>query len=210
MTEQLNNQWTADQRTNGVERDEKEKRKGSGKILKRFVVYQDGERRGLQDTDLVGDVEGFLVGGEADERLLEAVGADEGVDLCNIDVVHGLDGVCDLGLGCAARNDKDEGVVVLNVLHGGFGGERESQNRELVGLLRRNSRPAEVLGRSVKGKRRRTAERNLGQNLLRRGLHALLHGLCGSLGLCGSGVLGSHSEFSSTRPVSMKTQKEKE
>ena len=46
---------------------------------------------------LVGHLDGVVVGAEADKRLLAAVGADQGVDLDNLDVVQLLHGQLDLG-----------------------------------------------------------------------------------------------------------------
>lgn len=50
----------------------------------------------LDDANLVGNVEGVVVGGESHVRLLGAVRPDEGVDLRALNVVHALDGVLDL------------------------------------------------------------------------------------------------------------------
>lgn len=104
-------------------------------------------------TDLVCHVQGVVVGGEPHVRLLLAVGADERVDLGARDVVHALHSLLDLllaratgaeardrrqrGSGSARReaqgsapdvDDEDEGVVVLNLLHRGLGGQRELEN----------------------------------------------------------------------------------
>lgn len=46
----------------------------------------------LDYSDLVGDVEGVVVGGKADVGLLGSVGSDQGVDLGHVDVVELLDG----------------------------------------------------------------------------------------------------------------------
>ena len=91
----------------------------------------------LDDADLVGDVEGVVVGGEPHVRLLRAVGADEGVDLLRLDVVHALDGILDLLLRGPGVDDEDEGVVVLDLLHGRFSGEGELEDLLVEGGVAR-------------------------------------------------------------------------
>ena len=87
-----------------------------------------------------GNVEGVGVGGEADESLLAAVGArycqtelsqrlrfglpDQGVDLDGVNVVELLEGLLDLALVGLGVDDENEGVVLLNLLHGALGVER--------------------------------------------------------------------------------------
>lgn len=93
-----------------------------------------------------GDVKSINVGGEAGVGLLGAVGADQGVDLDGVDVVELLEGLLDLGLVGLDVDDEDQGVVLLNLLHGGLGVEGVDDDLVLVeaGLVR--DRLAGVLG----------------------------------------------------------------
>ena len=59
-----------------------------------------------------------MVLGEDHVGLLQAARRDHGVNLADLDGVKVLDGLLDQGLGGAAVNDKDEGVVVLDGLDG--------------------------------------------------------------------------------------------
>jgi len=78
----------------------------------------------LDDADFVGDVESIVVRRQAHVRLLHAIRADERVDFGNVDLVKLLHRLFNLGLVGLKIDDEDEGVVVLDLLHGGFGGER--------------------------------------------------------------------------------------
>ena len=53
-------------------------------------------------------------------------------DLLDVDLVHLLDGGADLGLVGVNVNNKDQGVVVLDLLHGGLGGQGELDDGEGV------------------------------------------------------------------------------
>lgn len=57
---------------------------------------------------------------------------DEGVDLDGIDVVELLQGVLDLSLVGQSVDDEDEGVVLLDLLHGALSVERVDD--DLVGI----------------------------------------------------------------------------
>ena len=72
---------------------------------------------------------------EADEGLLLAVRADQGVDLDRLHVVQLLHRVLDLRLVAADVDDEDEGVGVLNLLHRALSGEGETNDGEEVVLL---------------------------------------------------------------------------
>ena len=69
-------------------------------------------------TNLVGDLKCIMVLCKVHKRLLPAVGADECVDLCHINVVEILDRGLDLVLVGALVNNEHKRVVVLNLLHG--------------------------------------------------------------------------------------------
>ena len=86
----------------------------------------------LNDPDLVGHVERIVVRGQPDVGLLRAVGPHEGVDLGDGDVVERGDGGLDLLLVRARVDDEHERVVVLDLLHGRLGRERELDHVELV------------------------------------------------------------------------------
>jgi len=57
---------------------------------------------------------------------------DQGVDLDGVDVVLLLEGVLDLALVGLGVDDEDEGVVLLNLLHGRLGVERVDQDLVLL------------------------------------------------------------------------------
>lgn len=61
-----------------------------------------------------------MVRSQANVSLLEPVGTDEGVDLDQVDLVKGLDGGSDVALVSLEVDDESEGVVVLDLLHGGL------------------------------------------------------------------------------------------
>jgi len=87
----------------------------------------------LDDGQLVGgNVEGIDIGCESAESLLAAVRSDESVDLEAVDVVEGLEGLLDLPLVCLDVAHENQGVVLLNLLHGALGIERVDD--DLVGV----------------------------------------------------------------------------
>lgn len=86
----------------------------------------------LDVTDLVGNVKGIVVGGESDESLLLTVGSDEGVDRGNLDLVELLDGISDLVLVGLLVDNEDEGVGVLDLLHGSLG--VKGRDDDIVGV----------------------------------------------------------------------------
>ena len=75
------------------------------------------------DADLVGHVQGVVVGRQADVRLLGAVRADERVDARGGRVVQGGDRLLDGPLGGADVDQEDERVVLLDLVVGGEKGE---------------------------------------------------------------------------------------
>ena len=82
------------------------------------------QTRCLDDTDTVSHIEGVVVGGQADVGLLLAVGADKGIDLLALNLVHLGHGVLNLAFVRFEVDDEDKSVVVLDLLHGRLGGER--------------------------------------------------------------------------------------
>ena len=58
-----------------------------------FIYYK---RKHLDDSDLVGNIQSVVVGGQTHVGLLLPVGTDQGVDLGHVDVVQLLD--CSLNL----------------------------------------------------------------------------------------------------------------
>lgn len=88
----------------------------------------------LDDSDAVGDVKGVVVRGEVHVGLLLAIRADEGVHLGDLDLVKGLHGLLDLDLGSGDVAQEDEGVDLLDLLHGGLGGKRALQDAVTVHL----------------------------------------------------------------------------
>lgn len=114
--------------------------------------------RFLDDADLVGNVNGLVVGAETNESLLLAVGADEGVDLDGLDVVHLLDGVLDLVLVGVDVDDEDEGVVGLNLGHGGLSGQRVAEDGVLIQTGAAGDRSTGISRLARNGQRVRTTE----------------------------------------------------
>jgi hypothetical protein len=90
-------------------------------LLQKTTTLNDGElgSRNVESVD---------VGGEAGESLLRAVRSDEGVDLDTADIVLLLEGGGDLALVGLDVDDEDEGVVLLDLLHGGLGVERVDEH----------------------------------------------------------------------------------
>ena len=60
---------------------------------------------------------------------------DQGVDLGAVDLVHALDSGLDLALVGQLVHDEHEGVVLLDLLHGRLGGQREPHDAVLVQAL---------------------------------------------------------------------------
>lgn len=116
-----------------------------------FPRTPNANRTRLNDGELGGgDVEGIDIRSQPRESLLGAVGADEGVDLDGGHVVLLLESGGDLALVGLDVDDEDEGVVLLNLLHGRLG--VEGVDKDLAGVeagLRRN-RLAGVLGRAAR------------------------------------------------------------
>jgi hypothetical protein len=71
---------------------------------------------------------------------------DEGVDLDGVNVVKLLEGKLDLGLVGLDVDNEDEGVVLLNLLHGGLGVERVDNDLVLIHAVGMGNRLAGVLG----------------------------------------------------------------
>jgi hypothetical protein len=104
----------------------------------------------LDDGELGGgNVESINIGSQPRESLLGAVRSDEGVDLDGGDVVLLLESGLDLALVGLDIDDEDEGVVLLDLLHGGLGVKRVDEDLAGVeaGLVR--DRLAGVLGRAA-------------------------------------------------------------
>lgn len=71
---------------------------------------------------------------------------DEGVDLEYVQIVKLLQGLLDLGLVGLDVDDEDQGVVLLNLLHGALGVERVDDYLVLVEARQVRDRLAGVLG----------------------------------------------------------------
>lgn len=96
-----------------------------------FTQHIGTNRARLDDADLVGNIEGIMISGKLDISLLLAVRADQSVDALGVDGVHLLNGILDLVLVGMDVNDKDQSVVILNLLHGALSGEGEAEDGEL-------------------------------------------------------------------------------
>ena len=71
---------------------------------------------------------------------------DQSVDLDGVDVVLLLQGVLDLALVCLCVDNEDEGVVLLNLLHGALGVERVDEDLAGIETGLARDRAAGVLG----------------------------------------------------------------
>jgi len=98
----------------------------------------------LDDADLGGDVESVTVLAETDVSLLCAIRTDEGVDLHGLHLVHLLNSGSDGVLVGTDIHDENEGVVILNLLHGALGCERIAKNGKLIELVHARSRSARI------------------------------------------------------------------
>lgn len=74
-----------------------------------------------------------MVLGELDVGLFLSIRSDKSVDLGGVDVVQSLNSLLDLVLVGAKIYDKNECVVVLDVLHGALSGKGVLQNGILNG-----------------------------------------------------------------------------
>jgi hypothetical protein len=79
-----------------------------------------------------GDVKGIDIWGKAGKGLLGSIWADQGVDLDGVDVVELLESLLDLTLVGLDVDDEDEGVVLLDLLHGALGVERVDDDLVLI------------------------------------------------------------------------------
>lgn len=170
----------------------------------------------LDEADTVRDVKCVLVRRQAHKGLLLAIWANERVDLGGRDVVELLEGALDLALVGSTVNDEDERVVLLDLLHGRLGVEREEDRAERIharSMRHALARETRVLGQV---KRLGTTERGVGAHLAHLGTRRTLQGsLLGSsglsrLGLVGSGHLDEWNEASADRSRKMMVLKHAE
>ena len=129
-----------------------------------FSFYSIHKQSTLDDTDPVGNIEGIEVLGKMDVGLLESTGSDEGVDLVTFDAVEVLDGGLDLSLVGLDVDDEDEGVGVLDELHGGFGRQGVLDDGELVEGVLLGGGSGSVLGLAGEGEGVGAVEVDLGVN----------------------------------------------
>lgn len=91
---------------------------------------------------------------------------DKSVDLDGVDVVELLEGLLDLGLVGLDIDDEDEGVVLLDLLHGALGVERVDDDLVLIQTGLMGNRLAEVLGRARESEGLGAVEGRRGANLV--------------------------------------------
>ena len=156
----------------------------------------------LRGAYLVRNVKRVVVSSQTDVRLLFAVGTavrmsnqrvslhigedspDEGVDLRSLDVVELLHRVLDLTLVRPDVSDEDEGVVLLDLLHGRLRVQWRDDRPELVHPGRMGDGLAGVLGVTGEAEGLGAVEGNSVASLaLRSGVGARKSGLFGSLSL---------------------------
>ena len=135
----------------------------------------------LDDTNAVGNVESVLLLGEADESLLDTVGTDEGVDLGSLDVVQTKYSVGDLLLCGLDVAEEDEGIVVLDLLHGSLSGQGRNDDTELIHLVASGIRLDRVLGLLFKLSSLGSEEVNVPSDLPDNSRRSLLQSLSNSL-----------------------------
>ena len=69
-----------------------------------------------------------MVGGEGAVSFLFTIGSHESVNSFDLDFVKFLAGLLDNGLLGTSVDNEDEGVVVLDLLHRGLGGQGELED----------------------------------------------------------------------------------
>eukprot|EP00170_Pyropia_yezoensis_P006739 contig_27485_g6761 len=100
----------------------------------------------LDDPNLGRHVQGVRILWQPHVRLLLSVGADERVDPLDRDLVHGLDGIHNLGLVGPHVHNEHNRVVVLNLLHRRLGGQGELDDGQVVHARLLRDRLTGVLG----------------------------------------------------------------
>lgn len=133
-----------------------------------------------------------MIRAQADISLLDTIWADEGVDANDINLIHLLNGGSDLTLVGLEINDKGEGVVLLDLLHGGLSAEWVLEDGILIELVAAWECLALELRVALKAESLRAEEVNRGTCLnLTLLLDTLLEGLGSSLSLHDGWLLGS-------------------
>ena len=93
-------------------------------LTKQNYHHKYGLGYNLDNSNLVGNIQGVIIRGQSDISLLVSGRSDQGVHLGHVDVVELLDSSLDLVLVGLDVTNEDQGVVVLNLLHGGLSGQR--------------------------------------------------------------------------------------
>ena len=136
------------------------------------------------DSNLVGDVQSVLIGGENDVCLLEAIRSDKGVDSLDLDVIELLASFLDHGLVGPSVNNEYQCVVIFDSLDGAFSAEWVLYDGILVPCLFLLHTLPFILGFPVKSKGGGSSESDLGPHfVLSLGVDTFLN--------CSSGGLGS-------------------
>ena len=134
---------------------------------------------------------------------------DERVDLSGLDLVHATHSLFDVALVGAAVNDEDQGVVVLDLLHGRLSSERVLEDGVLVELVDTGDGAARVLGVAQQTERLGAVELGLvplldvgmSSGALRQRLGGLLGRLLDALSSLGSpGISGMVGQWCECRP----------
>merc|ERR1712088_1019023 len=111
-----------------------------------FKVGMTSTSSRLDDSDLGSGLQSIMIRSQLDVSLLVTSRPDQSVDFSNLDLVKLLDSLLDLVLVAFRVNNKDQGVVVLDLFHGGLGGQGELDDRELVVAGSRGHRLGGALG----------------------------------------------------------------
>jgi hypothetical protein len=104
----------------------------------------------LDESNLVGNIKSISVSGQTDISLLLTVGSDESVDLGSVNIIKLLDGILDLSLVGLDINEEDEGVIILELLHGSLSVKGLTNDAVLVHARSVGDGLAAVLGSTSK------------------------------------------------------------
>jgi hypothetical protein len=141
----------------------------------------------LNETNLVGNIKGIDISGQTDESLLGTVRSDEGVDLESLNIIKSLDSILDVVLVGLNVDNKGQGVVFLNLLHGSLGVQGLTDDTVLIHAGSMGDRLASVLGGTGQDKSLGNVEvggsADLANSLT---VNTLKSSLLGSLSLVGS------------------------
>ncbi len=153
-------------------------------------IFAKNEHHYLDDANLVGDVEGISVFAEFNVCLLLSILGSEritiyknklpnqSVNFVNFNIVQSFNGISNLNFVCEVVDDEYQSIVVFDLFHGAFRGQRVLDNSELVKFIGRRSGFSWILGLSSQSKSVRSSEVSGSSNFSSSlGVSSLLDGL---------------------------------